>query len=339
MLQAKQKMPVTTIPTCGVFVRSPRPFVAARHLKQAKIAKRSHVLVRAEDGKATEKKDKLVENFKKGGLDKETAKRVLQVWEESGAKDSEGLKKLLVRRSLTSALTIVIQTVLDAGAAYGAYSLSGFLQISEGIPLNGILSFLAGVLGSYFAVGVLFDLFTLGVVGASSLQFQTDSQAFLSAVKEMAGGEETGLNVIDKAQQARNTLKVLKALNDMSDLLKTEASKAGGGASTLSDLSTYLLLTKAEKEYGFSSEKEGLSVDEAGNIARLFARIDTNGDDRLDLSEVRRLVQELQPELSEDETKEAFKILDTDSSRSIEFPEFVRWYKGNIKSDTTVTAE
>ena len=35
------------------------------------------------------------------------------------------------RRSLTQALTIVIQTGLDAGAAYGAFSLAGFLGAAE----------------------------------------------------------------------------------------------------------------------------------------------------------------------------------------------------------------
>lgn len=66
--------------------------------------------------KQAEKKEKLVENFKKGGLDKSTAQRVLDMWKQTGASDEEGLKKLLVRRSLTQALTIVIQTGLDAGA-------------------------------------------------------------------------------------------------------------------------------------------------------------------------------------------------------------------------------
>ena len=42
--------------------------------------------------------EKLVENVKKGGLDKSTAQRVLDMWKQTGASDEEGLKKLLVRR-------------------------------------------------------------------------------------------------------------------------------------------------------------------------------------------------------------------------------------------------
>lgn len=60
-----------------------------------------------------------------------------------------------------------------------------------------------------------------------------------------------------------------------------EGAKSGdASAGTLSSLSMYLLLQKAEEQYGWTPEKEGLSTDEAGTIARLFARYDTNSDDR-----------------------------------------------------------
>lgn len=42
--------------------------------------------------------EKLVQDFKKGGLDQSTAQRVLDMWKETGASDEDGLKKLLVRR-------------------------------------------------------------------------------------------------------------------------------------------------------------------------------------------------------------------------------------------------
>lgn len=69
---------------------------------------------------------------------------------------------------------------------------------------------------------MVFDLFTLGALIAASLQFQTDSAAFMAAVREIAGssGGGTGLNVVDKAAQARSTFKVLQALSNISNLLK-----------------------------------------------------------------------------------------------------------------------
>ena len=79
---------------------------------------------------------------------------------------------------------------------------------------------------SHAGTGVIFDLFTLGALIAASVQFQTDSGAFMSAVKEIAGtsGGNTGLNVVDKAAQARSTLKVLGALSSISKLLQVRAA-------------------------------------------------------------------------------------------------------------------
>lgn len=64
--------------------------------------------------------------------------------------------------------------------------------------------------------------------------------------------------------------------------LQESGAKAGqpGEGGTLSSLSTYLLLQKAEEQYGWSPEKQGISNDEAGTIARLFAQYDTNSDDK-----------------------------------------------------------
>lgn len=53
------------------------------------------------------------------GLDKQTAQKVLQAWEASGASSPDELRKLLVKRSVLSAGTVLVQTVLDAGAGAG----------------------------------------------------------------------------------------------------------------------------------------------------------------------------------------------------------------------------
>lgn len=83
-----------------------------------------------------------------------------------------------------------------------------------------------------------------------------------------------------------------------------EAAKRGSETSTLGDLSVYLLLSQASSKYGvlmclwnpvpwivaeskaeywsfvtgFDYEEEGLTAEEAGNIAALFARFDLNDD-------------------------------------------------------------
>ncbi len=83
------------------------------------------------------------------------------------------------------------------------------------------LQYLAYFLGAYFAIGVVFDLFTLGVLGISTFQYSTNSGAFLKAVQDVAGsGRDSQLSVAQKASVAVNTAKVAGALNTIAGMLK-----------------------------------------------------------------------------------------------------------------------
>ena len=84
------------------------------------------------------------------------------------------------------------------------------------------LQYLAYFLGSYFAIGVVFDLFTLGVLGTSAFQYSTNSGAFLKAVQDVAGSSRDagGLRLAEKAATAVNTAKVAGALNTITQMLK-----------------------------------------------------------------------------------------------------------------------
>jgi hypothetical protein len=62
--------------------------------------------------------------------------------------------------------------------------------------------------------------------------------------------------------------------------------KAG---SSLSNLSAYLALQRAEEQFGFAPDKYGLTEAEAANIAGVFDRYDTNEDGKLEQSELRNL--------------------------------------------------
>ena len=85
-----------------------------------------------------------------------------------------------------------------------------------------IVEYGAYFLASYFAIGVIFDTFTLGVLAASAFQYSTNTEAFMAAVKEVAGSNKRGpnINVVEKAQTAVNAIKVASALNQISSLLK-----------------------------------------------------------------------------------------------------------------------
>lgn len=58
------------------------------------------------ESKQTKELNALLDQLKKQGLDKTKAKAVLRKWEELGVKDSEQLRKLLIRRSLRPAIGI-----------------------------------------------------------------------------------------------------------------------------------------------------------------------------------------------------------------------------------------
>ena len=54
-------------------------------------------------------------DLKRGGVDQETAQKVLKAWEETGNSTPDQLRKLLLGRSLKTAGLVGLQTLLDAG--------------------------------------------------------------------------------------------------------------------------------------------------------------------------------------------------------------------------------
>lgn len=95
----------------------------------------------------------------------------MQVWEEAGVKDTSSLKKLLLGRSLKSVGVVLFQIVLDAGAAWGGFYTGGQLQGADDFFGRVGIEFLAYFLGCYFAIGVVFDLFSLGVISGATAQY------------------------------------------------------------------------------------------------------------------------------------------------------------------------
>lgn len=43
----------------------------------------------------------------------------------------------------------------------------------------------ASFLGVYFLIGVLFDIFTLGAITFSTVQYSTNTESFMAAVREV----------------------------------------------------------------------------------------------------------------------------------------------------------
>lgn len=239
---------------------------------------RGRLTIRAATKTEEEKRKEIVGKIEKSlqdsGLDKKAAQEILKTWQnEVGHEVSpEDLRKILVGKSTKILLLVLINTVLDAGAAYGSFIAGGFLGIASeqygAIALVG--QAIAYLLAGYYVTGAAFDLFKLGAVAFASITFNINSGAFLQAVEEIAGSG-TGLNITDKARDAVNSLKVLNALNKMADLLKeSETSKKSSATSSetlLADLGAYLTLDKAQRLYNFNASELGITDEQAAEIA------------------------------------------------------------------------
>lgn len=278
--------------------------------------------------KIEDQTNKLVEGMKKGGIDSSTAQRILDTWEKTGATSTDALRKMLLGRSLKTVGVVLFQLLLDAGAAYGSYNSARYIGQEQFLGKI-VVEYGAYFLASYFAVGVIFDTFTLGVLASSAVQYSTNTEAFMAAVKEVAGASKRGpnINVVEKAQTAVNAVKVASALNQISGLLKKEKAEA----STLRNLSAYLTLSKARDAYGFEPQKYGLSDKDAAEIAAIFSKYDVNDDMRLEELELRRLATQQNVSLNEDELTAAMKLLDKRGSGYVEFDEFVDWWVNKVE--------
>ncbi|GLC46155.1 hypothetical protein PLESTB_001195900 [Pleodorina starrii] len=277
----------------------------------------------------TGKLSSLLEDLQKQGMDSKKAKAVLKKWKDLGVADPEQLRKLLIRRSLRPAATVGFQALLDGLACWGGFYTSGL--ISDSPPFTGqfALQIAASFFGFYYVLQALLNLSVASALLFTAYKYGTNSVELLAAVQQLAG-PATGLTVLDKAQVAVNTLKVLQTLDEIAELLKN-MSTTSPQRSTLQNLSAYLTLAHAKERLGFEPARYGLSEAEAGEIAYVFSTYDVNDDYRLELSEVKRLCQDLGKDLSDEEVKEALRILDTSKNGFVELDEFCAWWTQNKK--------
>ncbi|KFM23111.1 Calmodulin-4 [Auxenochlorella protothecoides] len=298
-------------------------------------------MAKEKDDTVKEQTEKTKEGLKKQGMDPKTANKVLKAWREAVGKDIEpgDLRKLLTQQAGKASLFVVFQILLDLAAAYGSFVAGSYLSAAASPGgIAGFFTFLlqagAFFVTGYYLSGAVFDAFKLGVLLYSSLQFQTNSAAYLAALQEIAGDQSTGLATVDKAREAVNSVKVLGALKEIQGLLKPgrlEDLRSPGGASA------YITLDRASK-YGFDAKKYGISEEELSRVASVFARYDTNDDGVLSVDEFRGLCSRYGSTLSQEEVKAALDLLDTNKDGRIQFGEFVDWWVEKSGVETKAAA-
>lgn len=259
-------------------------------------------------------------------INKATAKQVLKVWRSAGVTDPEDLRRLFVKRGVDRSSAVAVQLAVDASSAliawYSGYNLATTRALGS---FTLAAEFVVYTLAMYLTINATLDVFSLVAVGVATKRYSTSTAGFLEAVQDLAG-PDSGLDVVDKARKAVVTVQVLKALDQILERLKLQAGSELNRGNFLRDLGAYMVLLKAS-ESGYDPVKDGVPVDEAAEIAAEFAMVDSNDDLRIDLPEFRRLCAKLSTGLSDEECEAAMSVLDSDQNGSVDFREFMDWWR------------
>ena len=259
-------------------------------------------------------------------INRDTAKQVLKVWRSAGVTDPEDLRRLFVKRGVDRSTAVAMQLAVDASSAliawYSGYNLASTRALG---PFTLAAEFVVYTLAMYLTINATLDIFSLVAVGVATKRYSTSTAGFLEAVENLAG-PDSGLDVVDKARKAVVTVQVLKALDQILERLKLQAGSEVNQGNFLRDLGAYMVLLKAS-ESGYDPVENGVSIEEAADVAAEFAMVDGNDDLQIDLPEFRKLCARLSPGLSDEECEAAMSVLDTDKNGSVDFREFVDWWR------------
>ena len=270
------------------------------------------------------------------GMARADAKNTLEMWNKVGINSTEDLRKLLIKKSAASVIGLSLRLGFDVVAALVAWNASDAFNHGAGLG-NGILGFLSSGLALNYGINAAFGVVLIASVIASGNLFGADADALMKAVKDMAG-EGEDIEIVAKAKQAANMIKVVQSLSKVSSLLSEKIEQASD-MSSLERLSAYLTIQKAEKDYGFDPSKHDIPGAKMMMLAANFARFDANDDGALELSEVQQVFNAVGAgDMSREEAQAAIDLLDARGSGLIEFDEFVQWYS-NPKDIAEKTAE
>ena len=110
-----------------------------------------------------EKKDakvgEITKSLKESGVTRESAQEILTAWSDKVGHEisPDELRKILVGQSTRALALVFISTLLDAGAAYGAFVAGNFLGL--GVEKYGVIAVIGQALAYAAAGGYLFQLF------------------------------------------------------------------------------------------------------------------------------------------------------------------------------------
>jgi hypothetical protein len=267
---------------------------------------------------------KLSEELKAMGLTPRSAQAMLNSWRSMGVTDTKNLNKVVAKQAIRPITGLLIQALLDGATCAISFYLAD--AISDTFTFPGKILVLAATyfLAIYYLIQSVFEVGAIAIIIVGALKYRTNAAALYEAVQQLAG-PQSNFSVVNQAELAVNSVKVMQALDRAMDVLKDEF-RSGSDANTMENLSAYLTLQRAQQVFGFKPEKYGLSEREAADIAMVFSRYDVNDDGKLQCSELRSLCSRLGQDLSGPEVEQAVRMLDKSNSGVVEFNAFVEWW-------------
>ena len=183
------------------------------------------------------------------------------------------------------------------------------------------------VSGTWMAANAAFGLTIFFSALYGTLSFDINARSFLDAVRAKSGG--TGLGHFDAGSRAVASIAVANQLRAMRDMLASRAA-ARAAQPPSGSLSVHLaaLADRGGAARGLGLASLALAPSEAATLARTFAKYDSDGDDKLNVQELRQMMKELTPgaDVSEEAADAALAILDCDGDGKVELDEFAAWY-------------
>lgn len=270
------------------------------------------------------------QDFKKR-LDRNTARILLKAWKQAGADNPKALKKMMKKRGAEQSILAFRQLGVDGISSLIAWYSASALSASKAhqIPAE----FLLYTLALYLTMNATLDVVQLITIGIATRKYANESDVILQAVRELANvdSDPFGVAVVDKARRAVNTVEVLKSLDMILDMLKKDVYGGKDGEDFYRDLGAYLVLARAEEEYGtgFLDNFPGIDRPVITEIAGEFAMCDTNDDGYIDWIEFKALLNKVRPgqdTMDEASVKAAVDMLDTNKDGVVDFREFVSWF-------------
>jgi hypothetical protein len=148
--------------------------------------------------------------------------QVLQAWKQKEVRDAAAFSEKTRGWGVSRVVLGTVQVGTDILAAYCCSVTAGAFGSSSSFGAQAI-GFVFQLLFFYFATGAFLDLFRLGAVIGTAAGLGANSKTLYAAIEELAG-EASGLAVVDKAQAAVSSAKVVLALNSVRRILKVRCT-------------------------------------------------------------------------------------------------------------------